>query len=211
MRVLVAGANGQVGRHVVRLLAERGHEVRAMIRAEAEAPELRELGGEPVVADLEGEVTFAAEGCDAIIFSAGGGPGSGAAKKETVDRQGAVKLIEAAKEHGLQRYVMVSSMGAGDPGAGPEAMQPYLYAKARADEALRESGLDYTIVRPGRLTDEAGTSRVEAALSLSRRGEISREDTARTLVATLTAKNTFGKTFEVLSGDTPVEEALARL
>ena len=90
-------------------------------------------------------------------------------------------------------------------------MQPYLYAKARADEALRESGLDYTIVRPGRLTDEAGTSRVEAALSLSRRGEISREDTARTLVATQMAKNTFGKTFEVLSGDTPVEEALARL
>jgi uncharacterized protein YbjT (DUF2867 family) len=106
---------------------------------------------------------------------------------------------------------MVSAMGAADPEAGSEAMQPYLFAKARADQALQESGLDYTIVRPGSLTDEAGTGAVEAAPSLGRRGEIPREDVAHTIVATLEMENTFGKTFEVLSGDVPVEEALSRL
>lgn len=211
MKVLVAGANGQIGRHLVRMLAEGGYEVRAMIRDEDQAPGLRELGGDPVVADLEGEVAHTVEGCDAVIFSAGGGPGSGAEKKETIDRGGAVKLVEAAREHGARRYVMVSAMGAADPEAGSEAMQPYLFAKAQADQALQESGLDYTIVRPGSLTDEAGTGTVEAAPSLGRRGEIPREDVARTLVVTLEKENTFGKTFEVLSGDTPIEEALTHL
>jgi uncharacterized protein YbjT (DUF2867 family) len=211
VRVLVAGANGQVGRYIVRLLAERGHEAHAMIRDEAQASEIHDLGGEPVVADLEGEVAHAVEGCDAVIFSAGGGPGSSAEKKETVDRQGAVKLIEAAREHGARRYVMVSAMGATDPESGSEGMQPYLFAKARADQALQESGLDYTIVRPGKLTDEPGTGTVEVALSLGRRDEIPREDTARIIVAALDKDNTFGKTFEVLSGDTTVEEALDRL
>ena len=211
MKVLVAGANGQIGQYLVRMLAEEGHEVRAMIRDEDQAPGLRELGAEPVVADLEGEVAHTVEGCDAVIFSAGGGPGSGPEKKETIDRGGAVKLVEAAGEHGARRYIMVSAMGAADPEAGSEAMQPYLFAKAQADQKLQESGLDYTIVRPGSLTDEAGTGTVEAAPSLGRRGEIPREDVARTLVVTLEKENTFGKTVEVLSGDTPIEEALTDL
>lgn len=208
MRVLVAGSHGQVGQHLVRLLAEAGHEARAMIRDDSQAEEMQDLGGAPFVADLEGDPSQAAEGCDAIIFTAGGGPGSGAAKKETVDRQGATKLIEAAKEHGVRRYVMVSAMGADEPESGSEGMRPYLRAKGQADDALRESGLDYTIVRPGRLTDDPATGRVAAAASLGRRGEITREDTARVLLATLTATNTHAKTFEVLAGDTPIDEAV---
>jgi uncharacterized protein YbjT (DUF2867 family) len=211
MRVLVAGANGQVGHHAVRFLVEAGHEAWAMIRDEAQSSDLEALGGVPIVADLEGEVAHTVEGCNAIIFSAGGGPGSGAEKKETVDRQGAVKLIEAAQEYGIRRFVMVSTMGANDPESGSEEMQPYFLAKARADETLQESGLDYTIVRPGSLTNEDGTGTIEAAAHLGRRGEIPREDVARILVAVLEKENTFDKTFEVLSGDTPIEEALGRL
>ena len=106
---------------------------------------------------------------------------------------------------------MLSSMGAGDPGSGSEAMQPYLFAKARADGRLQESDLDYTIVRPGSLTEEEGAARIEAAETLGRRGEISRDDVARTLAATLEAENTYHKTFEILAGDTPIREALERI
>ena len=211
MKVLVAGSHGQVGRHLVRLLSEVGHEAKAMIRDGSQAPEMEDLGGIPVVADLEGDPSPATEGMDAIIFTAGGGPGSGAAKKEIIDRQGAVKLIEAAKGYGVRRYVMVSAMGADDPESGSEGMRPYLRAKGQADAALRQSSLDYTIVRPGRLTDDPATGRVDAAPSLGRRGEITREDTARVLIATLTAHNTHGKTFEVLGGDTPTNEAANNL
>ena len=211
MRALVAGANGQVGQHIVRFLAERGHEVRAMIRDEGQAQRLLELGGEPVVADLEGEVSHTVEGCDAVIFSAGGGPGSGPEKKETIDYGGASKLIRAATEHGASRFLIVSSVGAQDPESANEKMQPYLRAKARADEELRHSGLDYTIVRPGPLTDERGTGRIDASTELGRRKEIPREDVARTMVAALEKRNTFGKTFEIFAGDTPIEEALASL
>ena len=209
--MLVAGANGQVGQHIVRFLAERGYEVQAMIRDEGQAQRLLELGGEPVVADLEGEVFHTVEGCDAVIFSAGGGPGSGPEKKETIDYGGASKLIRAATEHGANRFLVVSSVGAQAPESANEKMQPYLRAKARADEELKHSGLDYTIVRPGPLTDERGTSRIEASTALGRREEIPREDVAHTMVAALEKRNTFGKTFEIFAGDTPIEEALASL
>ena len=182
-----------------------------MIRDEDQAQRLRELGGEPVVADLEGDVSQTAEGCDAVIFSAGGGPGSGAEKKETVDYGGASKLIQAAIEHGANRYLIVSTVGAHDPESANEKMQPYLRAKARADEELKHSGLDYTIVRPGPLTDEQGTGRIDASTELGRRKEIPREDVARTIVVALEQRNTVGKTFEVFAGDTPIEEALESL
>ena len=211
MKVLVAGANGQVGQHIVRLLAERDHRVQAMIRDKAQAQRLRELGGEPVVADLEGDVSHTVEGSDAVIFSAGGGPGSGAEKKETVDYGGASKRIQAAIEHGANRYLIVSTVGAHDPESANEKMQPYLRAKARADEELKHSGLDYTIVRPGPLTDEQGTGRIDASTELGRRKEIPREDVARTIVVALEQRNTVGKTFEVFAGDTPIEEALESL
>ena len=215
MIVLVAGANGKTARSLVRMLVEEDHKVRGLVRKEEQLSEVEQDGAEPVLVDLEeeveGDVGRAVEGCDAIVFAAGAGPGSGAARKETMDYGGALKLIEAAERHGVRRYLMLSAMGASDPESGSEEMRPYLSAKARADERLQSSGLDYTIIRPGSLTNEPGTGRIDAALSLGRRGEISREDVAAIFAATLEAENTFGKTFEALSGDTPIREAIAAI
>ncbi len=216
MKVLVAGARGKVARHLVRMLAEAGHEVRGIVRKEEQLPGIEADGAEAVLCDLEteevdGRIGEAVEGCDAIVFAAGAGAGSGEERKGTMDYGGAAKLIEAAEKHGARRYVMISSMGAADPESRDEAMRPYLRAKARADERLRESGLDYTIIRPGRLTDDAGTGTVDAAESLGRYGEIPREDVAATIAAALEAPNTVGKTFEVLAGDTPVQQATKSL
>ena len=216
MRVLVAGANGKTARRLIPMLVGDGHEVRGLVRKEEQLAAVEENGAEPVLVDLErdeveGAVGRAVEGCDAVVFAAGAGPGSGAARKETMDYGGAAKLVEAAEKHGARRYVMLSSMGAADPESGPEPMRPYLRAKARADERLRESGLDHAIVRPGSLTDDPGTGTIEVAESLGRRGEVTRDDVARALADSLMVENTVGKTFEVLAGDTPIREALERL
>jgi uncharacterized protein YbjT (DUF2867 family) len=191
-----------------------------LVRKEEQMPDVEADGAEPVLVDLEkeeveGAVGRAVEGCDAIVFTAGAGPGSGAARKETMDYGGAVKLIEAAEKHGVRRYLMLSAMGADDPESRSEAMQPYLFAKARADERLEKSDLDYTIIRPGSLTNEEGTGRIDAAVSLGHHvghhGEIAREDVARTFAAALEAENTYRKKFEILSGNTPIPEALKQI
>jgi nucleoside-diphosphate-sugar epimerase len=200
MRVLVAEAHGKTARRLVRILTEDGHEVRGLVRKEEQMPDVEADGAEPVLVDLEeaeveGAVRRAVEGCDAIVFAAGAGPGSGAARKETMDYGGAVKLIEAAQKNGVRRYLMLSSMGAGDPEGGSEAMQPYLIAKARADERLQMSDLDYTIIRPGGLTEEEGTGRIEATEHLGRRGEISRDDVAHTFAEALELENTYHKRY----------------
>jgi len=188
------------------MLVEDGHEVRGLVRKEKQMPDVEADGADPLLVDLEEEgvvaVGRAVDGCDAVIFAAGAGPGSGAARKETMDYGGAVKLVEAAEQHNARRYLMLSSMGAGDPEGSSEAMRPYLRAKASADERLQESGLDYTIIRPGSLTDEEEAGRIEAEESLGRRGEISRADVARTFAEALEAKNTYRKTF-VTPHDTP--------
>ena len=216
MKVLVAGAHGKTARRLVRMLVDDGHEVQGLVRKKEQMPDVEADGAEPVLVDLEeeeveGGVGEAVEGCDAIVFAAGAGPGSGAARKETMDYGGAAKLIEAAEKRGVRRYLMLSSMGAGNPEGGSEEMQPYLFAKARADERLTKSGLQYTIIRPGGLTDEEGSGRIAAAQALGRRGQISRDDVARTFADALEMRNTYGKTFEILAGDTPIREALERL
>jgi uncharacterized protein YbjT (DUF2867 family) len=132
-------------------------------------------------------------------------------RKETMDYGGAAKLVEAAEERGVRRYLMLSSMGADDPEGGSEAMRPYLRAKSRADERLKSSSLDYTIIRPGSLTEDKGTGTIEAAEKIGRRGEITREDVARTFADALENKNTYHKTFEILAGEIPIPEALGRL
>jgi uncharacterized protein YbjT (DUF2867 family) len=213
MDVLVAGGHGKIARHLLRLLAEHGHHGRGLIRNPDHAPDLERIGAVAVLCDLEHDDPRPHLGtADAIVFAAGAGPGSGPERKRTVDYGGAVKLIEVTEELGVQRYLMVSSMGAGDPASAPEAMRPYQQAKHDADEALAASGLDWTIVRPGGLTDAPGSGRVAIADRLGRSGEVPREDVALVLLECLGAQSTtIRKTFEVLEGDVPVREALAAL
>src|SRR5680860_167158 len=215
MKVLIAGAAGITARRLVKQLVKNGHDVRGLVRKQQQFADLEKDGAEPVLVDLEADdanaVAEALSGCDAIVFAAGAGPGSGAERKETMDYGGAVTLIEAAKMSGVRRYVMLSAMHVDDLENASETMRPYLSAKRRADERLRASDLDYTIVRPGSLTDEPGTGKVRTATRLDVSGEIPREDVAATIATTLEMKNTYGKTFELLSGDTPILQALQRL
>ncbi len=214
MIVLVAGSHGTTGQLLITLLAQGGHAVRAMVRDPAQAPAVAALGGEPLIADLEADCAHAAKGCDAIMFSAGAGAGSGTARKETVDYAGAVKLIDAAKAHGARRYVMLSAIRAENPESydgDSDSMRAYLFAKSKADEVLRASGLDYTIVRPGTLTDEPPTGRVEIAPIMDHSGTITRADVAAVMATTLELGNTVGNTFDLLAGETPIREALLAL
>jgi uncharacterized protein YbjT (DUF2867 family) len=212
MDVLVAGGHGKIARHLLRMLAERGDHARGLIRNPDHAPDLERLGATPVLCDLERDDVRPHLGtADAVVFAAGAGPGSGPERKRTVDYGGAVKLIDAAEELGVRRYLMVSSMGAGDPASASEAMQPYQQAKHDADEHLRASGLDWTIARPGMLTDVPGSGRVEVAPHLGRRGQVPREDVALVLLESLDEPRTLRAIFEVLEGDTPVREALRSL
>jgi uncharacterized protein YbjT (DUF2867 family) len=213
MEVAIAGAHGKVGQMLGRLLAERGDTVIGLIRDPGQEDDLHAAGVEPVVCDLEGDcdVVAAIRGADAVVFAAGAGPGSGPERKWTVDYGGAVKLIEAAKAEGARRYVMLSSIGAGHPPEeGGGVFGEYLRAKAKADRELEASGLDYTIVRPGGLTDDPGRGMITVGQDLGR-GEIPRADVAATIAEALVIPATIGKAFEVISGDTPIAEALEAL
>jgi uncharacterized protein YbjT (DUF2867 family) len=213
IEVAIAGAHGKIGRLLGALLVEGGHSVLGLIRNPEHEDDLRAVGIEPVVCDLEGDADLgeAVAGVDAVVFAAGAGAGSGAERKWTMDFGGAVKLIDAAREKGIRRYAIVSAMGAADPPAeGGDVFDEYLRAKAAADEALRASGLDTTIVRPGMLTDEPPTGRVRIAARLER-GEVARADVAAVLAAVLLAPNAIGKEFDLVAGDTPVAEAVAAL
>jgi uncharacterized protein YbjT (DUF2867 family) len=172
MDILVAGGHGQIALRFARAATQRGHRVRGLIRNPAHAADVEAAGGEAVLCDMEREDVRSHVAGDAVVFAAGAGPGSGPERKRTVDEGAAIALMDAAARAGVRRYVMISAMGAADPEAGSEAMRPYLRAKAAADSALQESGLDWTIVRPGSLTDEPGSGRVAAARSLARRGQI---------------------------------------
>jgi uncharacterized protein YbjT (DUF2867 family) len=212
--VVVAGGAGKIGLRLLRLLNQNGHRGRGLIRKEEQSAALRSAGGEPALVDLETvsvpDLAIAVKGADAIVFAAGAGPGSGEERKWTVDYGGAVKLIEAAPHEGIRRYAIVSSVGANERPEGNEGFAVYLQAKHDADEKLRESGLDYTIVRPGGLTDDAGTGKVSIAQHLDR-SEIPRDDVAAVLLASLGADNTIGKDFDLMGGDTPIDQAVAAI
>jgi uncharacterized protein YbjT (DUF2867 family) len=214
MDVVIAGGHGKIALHLERLLSEDGHRVRALIRNPDHADDVRERGAEPVLCDLEAlEADAIAEligRADAFVFTAGAGPGSGPQRKWTVDYGGAVKGIEACRRNGIDRYVMVSSMGADPEAEDDGGFGTYLRAKGQADQKLMESGLASTIVRPGSLTDDPPTGRVRAAEHTGR-GEIPRADVAAVLAAVLNTPAAAGLTFEVITGDTPIDEAIAAL
>src|SRR4051812_30880484 len=207
MDVAIAGGHGQIALQLGQLLTEDGHRVRGLIRNPDQSGDLEALGMEPVIFDLEHDDGLAAaiDGADAVVFAAGAGPGSGAERKLTVDRDGAVKLIDACRENGISRYVIVSSMGADPNASGDDVFSVYLRAKGEADEAVRASGLDYTVIRPGALTDEPGTALIALGPDLQR-GSVPREDVAATLAFVLRARNAIGKTLDLVTGTIPIVE-----
>jgi len=212
MHVFIAGANGQIGQHLLQEMASSDHEARALVRHPDQGPELQKLGAtETVLGDLEHDCSEAMRGCDAVIFTAGSGPHTGPDRTIDVDQDGAIRLVDTARAMGIKRFIMVSSMRAEEPEKGPEKLQHYLRAKRNADEHLKNSGLNYTIVRPGRLTNDDGTGKVAVSERLASFAEIPRQDVARVLLAVLDSDNTDNRVFDVVSGDTPVVDALAKL
>jgi uncharacterized protein YbjT (DUF2867 family) len=215
MRIVIAGGHGKIALVLERLLSQRGDSVAGFIRNPAHAADLEAAGAEPLVVDLEDasvdDVAAHLQGADAVVFAAGAGPGSGAARKETVDRDAAILLADAAEAAGVVRYLMISSINA-DAEAPDDAGDPvfvaYLRAKGAADDNVRaREALDSTIVRPGHLTNDPGTGRVKIGTDIGP-GSIPREDVAAVLLAVLDAPTTVGQTFDLISGDTPIVEAL---
>jgi uncharacterized protein YbjT (DUF2867 family) len=212
MQIAIAGAHGQIAQKLTPMLTRHDHGVVGLIRNPDHAEDIRALGAEPVLCDLEREnvdaVAHAITGCDAVVFAAGAGPGSGAERKLTVDRDGAIKLLEAAAVAGVPRYLIVSSVGAESPPPGDDVFNVYLRAKAEADAAVQASDRDWTILRPGRLTNDSGTGHVQLQ-ETPFRGEIPREDVAAVLHALLHTPGSARHTLYVNSGDQPIADAVA--
>ncbi|OEH93052.1 SDR family oxidoreductase [Bacillus solimangrovi] len=210
MKVLVIGANGKIAKRAIEFLKEEGHEPVAMLRNTDQIPHFEKLGVKTVIADLEKDFSHAYYGVDAVMFAAGSGPHTGLDKTIVIDQEGAISAIDLANRFGVKRFILLSSMSADEPKAGPKALQPYLYAKGRADAYLRTTNLNYTIVRPGPLTNEIRTDNVliESKIQTSNSKSIPREDVARLLAITVAEENTYRRTFDVLSGETEISDAL---
>lgn len=219
MKVLVVGANGKIGKQLVNLLNEsETHSVRAFVRKEEQAKELESNGIETHLGDLEGSVSDlkeAVKGTDAVVFTAGSGGSTGADKTLLIDLDGAVKVIEAAKNVGVDRFLMVSAFGADQREKWNEEIKSYYVAKYYADKELMQSGLNYTIVRPGGLTDDASKGKVVVSdnmqLADSDDWTIPREDVAKVVFESLDNEKTYYKAFDLVSGEQSIEEALDQL
>lgn len=215
MRVAIAGGHGQIALRLARLLFDRGDQTTGLIRNPDHATDLRAAGAEPVLCDLEkssvDEVARHLDGAEAVVFAAGAGPGSGATRKTTVDLNAAVLLADAAEQAKVTRYVMVSAIGAGDPPPREDdsVFATYLRAKAAADDDLRaRDSLEWTVIRPGRLTDDPGTGKVELSAQAPR-GDVPRDDVATVLAAAISTPGLAGRALNLVSGDTSVAEAVA--
>ena len=214
VRVVVAGGHGQVARRLERVLATAGHTAVGIVRNPDHVGDVRAAGAEAVVCDLEATdldtVATHLEAADAVVFAAGAGPGSGIPRKQTVDRDASVLMADAAERAAVRRVVQISSMGAGAPPrpGTDETFAAYLRAKTEAEDDLRRRDLDWTVLRPGGLTNAPGTGRVRLASSVPR-VQISRDDVAAVIVGLLSHARGIGRTLELVAGDTPIEQALA--
>ncbi|MFI8577657.1 SDR family oxidoreductase [Rossellomorea aquimaris] len=211
MNVAVVGANGQIGKQVIGLLKESSeHMPKAIVRKEEQARAFEQDGVQSSLVDLEGtvdEITQGLKGADAVVFTAGSGGKTGSDKTLLIDLDGAVKTMDAANQAGIDRFIMVSALQAHNRENWNESLKPYYVAKHFADRALEQSGLTYTIIRPGGLLNEAGTGKVTGGENLSRES-IPREDVAATIVASLDEERTFNKGFDLISGNDGIEEAV---
>jgi nucleoside-diphosphate-sugar epimerase len=211
MPLAIAGGHGKIALRLTALLANRGEAVLSLIRNPDHASDVQARGATPVVCDLENateqEIAGAIAGADAVVFAAGAGPGSGAERKLTMDRDGAIKLLRAAAEADVRRYLIISSVGAENPPEGEDTFSVYTRAKAEADNAVKASDRDWTILRPGRLTDEPGKGKVELDTDPFR-GEVARDDVAAVLDALLQDPRAVHQVLYVNGGETPIAEAL---
>ncbi|KIH70328.1 SDR family oxidoreductase [Salinicoccus roseus] len=207
MKVLVIGANGQVGHQLVEKLKDKGHQPVAMVRKEEQVEQFKEKGIDTVLGDLQKDFSHAFEGVDSVVFAAGSGGDTGADMTVLIDQEGAIESVDNAEKAGVKHFVMLSSMGADAPKEA-EQMQHYLYAKHRADEHLKASGLDFTILRPGMLTNDSGTGKVRLFEGGTEIAEIPREDVANVLAHIVDTNKPQGKTYYLHEGDTPVEDTL---
>ncbi len=214
MIVSIVGGHGSIARLLAPLLVARGHAVRGLVRKHEQFDDIRALGAEPVLCDMEAatpdDVDDALRDSDLVVFAAGAGPDSGPERKLTLDRDGAIKAVDSAVRVGAGRFVMISSMGADDPPDGDETFSVYLRAKAAADEAARAADIDAVIVRPGRLTDDAPNKTVDLASKVER-GEIPRADVAAVLAEIIEVADGVDTTVELVAGTLPIRNAVALL
>lgn len=214
MIISIVGGHGSIARQLTRLLVARGHAVRGLVRKREQFDDVGADGADPVFCDMESaspdDVDDALRGSDLVVFAAGAGPGSGPERKQTLDRDGAIKAVDSAVRIGARRFVMISSMGADDPPDDDDTFSVYLRAKAAADEAARAADTDAIIVRPGRLTDDEPNKTVDLASKVGR-GEIPRADVAAVLAELIEVAEGVDTTFELVSGTLPIRNAVARL
>lgn len=210
-KILIVGATGSTGKRIIEILNNsQSFDPVAMIRKEEQKTIFDDMEVKWVLADLEGDVSEAVKGIDKVIFAAGSGGETGPEKTDEVDRDGAIKLIDAAKKAKVKKFIMLSSMGADDP-SSHEELKHYLEAKAAADEHLRKSKLKYTILRPGRLTDDMGLGKVNLAEKLDDLGEIPRDDVAFLLIMSLADPLLPNMTVEAIEGEEPIKSAMIEL
>ncbi|MGO1396530.1 MAG: SDR family oxidoreductase [Halomonas sp.] len=208
MTTLVIGANGQIGKQFCDLARQAGTPIKAMIRSEKQAAWFNERGIDSVIADLEGEFEHAFDGCDQVVFTAGSGPHTGPDKTLMIDLFGAIRTADIAKQQGLSRYIMISAMRAEQPLEAPEKMRPYMAAKFAADAHLRNSGVPYVILKPGRLTDEVASQQFASSLDEAGDNQISRANVAHALLRAVQTPDLVNQEYLLLNGTRSIDEII---